>query len=536
MGERRSFLASKGWTNYSQYHDNVIGRRFETELVKALVDDPPPTVLAASAAFGGQLADFVDALAFEQPKIYTELARILKPLATPYAAKLAHLRDFLDNPSSNAFRRMATTNNDGYDILKQSFVCGRLNNAWEGLTEKNLAFANRGANFAVKVLEASRHSTPSVSSGVMFVPRTLAVLQRVAGSDNDLLDAYNAVAREIEGHIGDLRDLLATRAAMDGSDRSAMRKTEAEIKLCQRKITNEIREFRDRLPELATGSDINQEVDDCRSEIDAIYRYLSTSFSTDPFAIPDPYAISFSTRPPPPPGDKKRAGARQAEKTLDQYRQYARSPFAHKTEVDVSDSMRKVSGFTENQRTATAGPGFGTALPHQPKEDPGWDAWPLHPYKRHADVVDPSPFERNAFDANRYIGRGASGSTIMMFNAFREFEEGGKYEVGDAMMGTIMFMTFDSGHSISDSLGALNAYQAFEGANGDFGKGREALNNFSLDYYEMNMDSLKSSDSARQAVSARIDVAMNRTLQWFESVHHRFEQAEGTPAQSETQQ
>jgi hypothetical protein len=211
---------------------------------------------------------------------------------------------------------------------------------------------------------------------------------------------------------------------------------------------------------------------------------------------------------------------------------FASDPLAPAPVRYLATEMKEVGAKDTNFSKAsvnTKGPGFGTALPHQPKEDPGWSEWRLFPYQENADVRFPSEFEQNTFNSNRYIGRGASGSTFSMYNAFREFEKTGDYNVGDAMLGAIMFMTFDSGHSMSDSMGGLASYIAYEEAGRDIPTGRKALDAFVLDYSTINLAHLGASAETQSAVAEKISQTFDRTVEWFGEIHEqRLSQQPGT--------
>jgi hypothetical protein len=532
MGERRESLESKGWTNYSQYHDNIVGRRFETELVKALVEYPPASVLFAFKQFGARLAEYMEYLLAENSGFCATLAEVLGPISTPYAAKLPHLSAFLNDPTPVTLQAMATTNTSGYDILKLNLVGAWLNFTWYRLTQENLSFAVVGVDFAAKVLERSRHATPSVGSGVTLVPQKIAALVREIKSI-ELEALYQHKVKKIRKNIEELNSLLKQRTNFEGKKRAALF-FEQNIVRTHSNILNELADFHRqlkqqyRLLDETDSKSRKRAFASCMDEISIIHKYLDESFSNDRYSLPDPYAISYSTRP------RKAEGA---ETSLHKFADSLPTLFAYKTEIDALEWLEPIGGFKEKAREATSGPGFGTALLHQPREDPGWGSWPLHPYKQHADVVAPSQFEKQTFDANRYIGRGASGSTILLFNAFRKLAP--KINLGDAMVGTIMFMTFDGGHSIADSMAALYAYQKYEisapylegDTEGAFSLGAKVLETYLLNYNRVDMSYLGSKPKTREMVSAKIDVAMTRTLEWFERIHRGAEQKEGAPTQ-----
>jgi hypothetical protein len=190
--------------------------------------------------------------------------------------------------------------------------------------------------------------------------------------------------------------------------------------------------------------------------------------------------------------------------------------------VETEISRKRFSSTPNDARfDNTRGVGFGTALPHQPKSDPGWDKWRLYPFEEHPDVVNPSLFEQSAFRSNRYVGRGASSSTFMMYNAFKQCNAESFYNIniGDAMVGTIMFMTFDSGHSMTDSMGGLTAYMDYEGEE-DLRRGRDRLDEFYLQYGSIDMRMLRSHTETHKGVKQAIDAAFTRTLDWFEEIHN----------------
>jgi hypothetical protein len=186
LSRMKESFATRGLSNLSQYHDNVVARHFETELARALVKEPPKPVLEASAKFGACLANYARQLENKAPGLCVNIAERLKEISTPYAHHLPHLKAFLNNPSIDAFDLMMRHNETGYDILKQSLVCGQLKNAWHAMTGAYLPFAERGLRFALDGSNLARHNGASPAAGVTIVPKSLQELWMAAGKDPEV--------------------------------------------------------------------------------------------------------------------------------------------------------------------------------------------------------------------------------------------------------------------------------------------------------------------------------------------------------------
>jgi hypothetical protein len=510
--------------NYSQHHDNVVGRRFESELVMALVEKPPKAVLKASRAFGVFLAAYVAGLARRNPELLPRLARRLRDISTPYADKLPHLRAFIANPTPLNFREAIVKCDNGYDIMKQSLVCGQLKNAWRDVQGEYLDYAEKGLEFAWNVIEATRHSTPSVSSGVAFVHPIFRRIINISGASETIekwVAAYASGKTRSQRLVAELNAFIEAKEAageplapsdealnapeLTGGERDALQQKLAQNQNELARRLQDVREaFRDEsnlfkkaMREAHAGLGLAED----KRELEVYYNVFSEAALT----VLSELGESFLAHPAPLRLQFEPRHFSEDDPT---------APALVETEVKPR-SFR--SDFPN-----TSGVGFGTALPHQPKNDPGWDKWRLYPFAEHADVVNPSYFERGAFERNRYISRGASGSTVAMYNAFRECDNAGLFDinVGDAMVGTIMFMTFDSGHSMADSMGGLSAYRAYEEAGRDLEVGRGALYAFDSSYFAIDMSELGSSEETQLAIDRAIDTALDKTLKWFEDVHN----------------
>jgi hypothetical protein len=103
------------------------------------------------------------------------------------------------------------------------------------------------------------------------------------------------------------------------------------------------------------------------------------------------------------------------------------------------------------------------------------------------------------------------------------------FSLSDAFAGTMMFLTFDGGHSLPESLGTYNAiladarvtYSQEAGMNPErqaiFENRRAALNSFVLNYNRMTEFFI--SGETKQAVANAIDTAFEKTRAQFDEVH-----------------
>ncbi|MGJ0509481.1 MAG: hypothetical protein ACR652_20635 [Methylocystis sp.] len=172
---------------------------------------------------------------------------------------------------------------------------------------------------------------------------------------------------------------------------------------------------------------------------------------------------------------------------------------------------------------------FGTFLPYQGRPDfPGRGTWPkrlaLQTYL-HIDVDKPTDFERSGLLANRYFATGASGTMILLINAYRHARREARktneiLNIGDAFLGALIYLTFDGGHSFSESFGTLAAFVQYlnerSRSNPDASRlAAENLDAFVLNYRDLELADYEASTETQQAVHEALEEAFTRTLSGF---------------------
>ena len=126
---------------------------------------------------------------------------------------------------------------------------------------------------------------------------------------------------------------------------------------------------------------------------------------------------------------------------------------------------------------------------------------------------------------------GPSGSTnIMTFLYLHMQKSNPSLNLQDAFAGTMMFLTFDGGHSMPESVGTFRAITADTRPTwaGDhpaperdavMGMRRQVLENSVLAYGELS--ELFGDPATSAGVAGAVDRAWQRTQQTFETVHHQ---------------
>ena len=183
--------------------------------------------------------------------------------------------------------------------------------------------------------------------------------------------------------------------------------------------------------------------------------------------------------------------------------------------------------------------GFGTRLPHHLPNKGGenWGSGANIQASVNVNVNEPTKFEENTLNSEQNTVNGASGSTNIMTFLYRhmlqnsyENDEELPLNIQDAFVGTMMFLTFDGGHSLPESFGTFNSIllndPVLSGTSltteyeKEYIKRREkTLQNFNLEYRDIpNM--FLSNDTAKATQNA-IDIAFEKTTKLFSEVHRQ---------------
>lgn len=166
--------------------------------------------------------------------------------------------------------------------------------------------------------------------------------------------------------------------------------------------------------------------------------------------------------------------------------------------------------------------GFGTQLPHHPTPETP-DTWlegrSVQSGVR-VNVHGPRTFERNALLNNQNTVNGASGSTnIAIFLYMYMQQSDATFNVSDAFAGTMMFLSFDGGHSLPESTGTFSSI--WDGTKRvERLEDRQARLNSHVTSYS-SLSNLFTSEDTQRAISGAVTHAFDSTLQSFSQLHEQ---------------
>jgi len=199
------------------------------------------------------------------------------------------------------------------------------------------------------------------------------------------------------------------------------------------------------------------------------------------------------------------------------------------TSLDALDKQRMMAMGAEFKPAQTSG--YGTVLAHQPQLIGGdnWGKGMSVQGKTTLDMDHVKAFDANALSHEMNSVNGPSGSTnIMSFLYLQMQKENPSLNLQDAFAGTMMFLTFDGGHSLPESVGTFKAITTDARptqANGQpvadhdqiMAQRRQVLENNVLAYGELGQ--LFGNSQTAASVDAAVDRAWNRTRQTFDQAH-----------------
>jgi RTX toxin RtxA len=208
--------------------------------------------------------------------------------------------------------------------------------------------------------------------------------------------------------------------------------------------------------------------------------------------------------------------------------QQAEFPTVHASLDDFDKKQLKASNaqFTPAQTS-----GYGTVLAHQPQLSGGahWGQGLSVQGKTTLDMAQIKAFDANALGHEMNSVNGPSGSTnIMSFLYLQMQKENPALNLQDAFAGTMMFLTFDGGHSLPESVGTFRAITSDTRPTQAGGKPaperdqimaqrRQVLETNVLAYGQL--DQLFGSPQTATGVAAAVERAWDRTRQSFDEVH-----------------
>ncbi|MGJ0509482.1 MAG: hypothetical protein ACR652_20640 [Methylocystis sp.] len=212
---------------HTQRQDNILARRFETEVVKLLVLKPPKAALKAADAVGKRVCIDVETKIPAGRKgdlVWAEMAQKLDSLNRPYVVELPSVQKFISTPSRFRFWSMMCSNQNGFDIIKVNWISGVVKDFVD------LPWVGEGMEFYRNVIVPARSATHSVlSTGVAMMPR----FRKDLGKDIDrLISDY-----------GDIPPLVAFGATLDGAQLD-FANGDTEVQQCLGALEALRREFR----------------------------------------------------------------------------------------------------------------------------------------------------------------------------------------------------------------------------------------------------------------------------------------------------
>jgi hypothetical protein len=430
------------------YHDNVLGRRFETELVNVMVGNPPAPVLAAANKLGQGMLNELAKLSKNDAEFYlVGIAAKLKADSRPWASELPHVLAFIQDPSLENFKTMMTTNTSGFDVVKQSWVGVKF-----ALTVP-MPWGQTAIKNYNEVILPARSMTPSV-----LAPQSRDMPESIS----QMFAAINEAKQRMIG--------LPTTTKEYRARREAIRAAEAKLNSEDWSLLT-----------LASASKLFSEL---RADLHTV----------DPTLANASQSIGMNL---------------------------------HKLAIlNPSDPIPRLRVDVVGLQTDT----FGTALPHQPRVLPdgasgvAWQSGPMMQAKINMSVEQPSPFEATGLAANRHFVSGASGSTnIMVHMASYFMQTDSELKMDDVFAGVMMFLTYDGGHSLSESTGTYRSLFAdprdvLGGAQAEILANRKAaLETHVADFTEL--PNYFGSADTRNGVQTAVDEAFNRMTSAFDLVH-----------------
>ncbi len=168
---------------------------------------------------------------------------------------------------------------------------------------------------------------------------------------------------------------------------------------------------------------------------------------------------------------------------------------------------------------------FGTFLPHQPVKqiNPKWKSEKNIQAGIHVDTRAPTAFEKKVLLNEQNTVNGASGSTNVLAYLYKHMQKDSasngesSLNIYDAFAGAMMFLTFDGGHSLPESIGTFMSIVNDDDKSSENSGVANNLANFTLDYRKI--PSMFTSKDTSKATESAIRNAFSETLKLFSQVH-----------------
>lgn len=450
----------------TQAYDNTFGRQFESALVHELVKQPPAPVLKAALQTGDFLYRQIAALPPQaQAETLKNLAYNLGHDPRPWHAETPDVARFLAKPDmANLKAMLQPANPSGYDAIKMS---------WVGV-KASIAFAP--STPAPWMAQANDNYSSVVTP---------------ARSQKDALMGFGTKIQSLPAvYINREIDQLMTQRALATSP--VARKLVEEQHM-------EVRKAFDKVAFSAhTPAELRQALTDIRDQ--------SAWMDPEVQALLDRHIHHLTGMP-------------------DQHTAFD----TVQSSLDAQDKKQlAAAGASFNALQTT---GYGTALPHQPalKGGDNWGSGLSVQGKTTLDMAHVKAFDANALAHEMNSVNGPSGSTnIMTFLYLQMQKENPQINLQDAFAGTMMFLTFDGGHSLPESVGTFRAITSDARPTQVGGKPvaehdqimsqrKQVLESNVLAYGELNQ--LFGSPETANGVNAAVERAWTRTRETFDAVH-----------------
>lgn len=458
IAKQLALEASKA-KHFTQKHDNIFGRKFESEFVYALVKKPPKSIINAADKVGDYLKNYLLNSCDESDLSIklTELANALDSDPRPWHAETPEIQNFIKDPSKINFEKlMANESRTGYEVIKQTFVGVKLSLVIQG---KWMPAAN--SNYQ-QLIKKARSTTPSVLGN--FIKRT------------------PVISTEFQKKINANPEFRIKASDKFNSVKSLLNQIDSNPT-----IKNALDNFR------SINDLIKNDFPDLSSAAEEIISSLKKENKTDSFLELTSEELT--------PEEKENLSSE-----------------------GINPTMPKTEGF-------------GTRLPHH-LPNKGGENWGIGKNIQasvHVNVNAPTIFEKNTLDNDQNTVNGASGSTNIMTFLYRQMLRDSpksdietQINIHDAFAGTMMFLTFDGGHSLPESFGTFNSILLNDPQlNGTttptidkkqlIEQREKLLQKFNLEYHEIPK-MFNSKDTAK-ATQEAIDSAFAETIKLFSEIH-----------------
>ncbi|MCO7223271.1 hypothetical protein [Pleionea sp. CnH1-48] len=156
----------------TQYQDGLYSRKFESELVRELVQNTPDTVRNASAKMGQYIVDqLVNAATTdgvlnegELNSALRELACVIEGDTRPWFEETPDIKSFIDEPTLENFTQMMTQVNNGFDTIKVPFVSVKLATTSNDIMKQSCSHWKAPATILYGQVKSARSTDDQISS------------------------------------------------------------------------------------------------------------------------------------------------------------------------------------------------------------------------------------------------------------------------------------------------------------------------------------------------------------------------------------